>query len=1063
MARQEIVANRKRRLGLTKRQFHAEMAALPVGAKGYPNVFSEVERLENDNRGRPQFRMTCSRLPKITTDGLDIDQSWFESSKGYYTRINCGIAANVTDKGVMVASQGRVSRWDPVLTVGGVEYGPLGKPSIIDDPDNDNYHENCLSFDYGVCERRLRVIEGHIREWWIFSENPHAEIRIKHNFDGSLPVRIGTAWSKDPIEGQLVCDVDGDTEIVSKESLRGIRGPIYIGASPETFLSSTSDGYLNTSGAVYATIQAATTGTVSDTLDNVRAGQSLAGETYHVYRGAVFFDTSSLSESAIISAAVLSFYGYYNSSDTDFNVIVTNGQPTYPHDSMVVGDYNKTNYSGEGGSYATSGGWSTVGYNDITLTSTGRGWINKGDGATTKLVLRSSRDISATTPSGREQVIGYDAEEGAGKQPKLVVTYTVPVAPTVTTQAVDDIVPGGGTLNGNITDDGGASISQHGFCWKAGSDPVNIAGADGSSTLGVGAEGAFDQAKTGLTENTAYYVRAYGTNSHSTAYGAAVSWTTGETLSGVVSITAVPSVSPNGDLVASGVASISATPSMTITPLRIRQGVTVLSVVPSMAIVGLRQRLGIASISAVPSVTANGDLVASGVAAISATPSMVINADLIASGVVSIEAIASVVAAGNLTASAAVLINAVASVIAKEANVYNVECAINIVPSVTAAGNLTASGVVSINTVASLTALATRIRFGVVSIEAIASLVALADRIRYAAASITASASLTAAAQLIASGVVDIEAVASMSLDGDAIKTALASIQVVASMTADPLRIRQGVAAITATPSMTIDGDLVASGVASINVTTSLGIIAQLIASGVCLIDSIVAVTIVDGDTRKSGKCHVTITPSVTGVPLRIRQGVAAIDVIPSLTIDGDLIASAIAAIEAVATVTAEPLRIRPAACAISSIASLTADGDAIRGGIAAIAIVASMTAAGNLIASGAVSIEAIMSLLATGTTVKSGSVSITAVSSVQAVALAYITQSLGYTGTLTAGDVLEIDTDNMTVKLNGTNARANMTGTFPKLYVGTNELRWKDEDGSRDLDLEVDHKPRHL
>lgn len=80
-----------------------------------------------------------------------------------------------------------------------------------------------------------------------------------------------------------------------------------------------------------------------------------------------------------------------------------------------------------------------------------------------------------------------------------------------------------------------------------------------------------------------------------------------------------------------------------------------------------------------------------------------------------------------------------------------------------------------------------------------------------------------------------------------------------------------------------------------------------------------------------------------------------------------------------------------------------------------------------------------------------------------EAVALAYITQSLGYTGTLTAGDVLEIDTDNMTVKLNGVNARANMTGTFPKLYSGTNELRWKDDDATRDLDLEVDHEPRYL
>ena len=105
-----------------------------------------------------------------------------------------------------------------------------------------------------------------------------------------------------------------------------------------------------------------------------------------------------------------------------------------------------------------------------------------------------------------------------------------PTVPTVTTQAVDTIVPGGATLNGNITDDGGLSITEHGFCWKAGSDPVDIAGADGYSELGAGAEGAFDQAKTGLTAATLFYVRAYATNSVGDGYGAAISFTTGATI-----------------------------------------------------------------------------------------------------------------------------------------------------------------------------------------------------------------------------------------------------------------------------------------------------------------------------------------------------------------------------------------------------------------------------------------------------------------------------------------------------------------------------------------------------
>jgi phage-related protein len=89
------------------------------------------------------------------------------------------------------------------------------------------------------------------------------------------------------------------------------------------------------------------------------------------------------------------------------------------------------------------------------------------------------------------------------------------------------------------------------------------------------------------------------------------------------------------------------------------------------------------------------------------------------------------------------------------------------------------------------------------------------------------------------------------------------------------------------------------------------------------------------------------------------------------------------------------------------------------------------------------------------------GKCSIQAVISLELSALAYVTQSLGYTGTLTAGDVLEIDIDNKTVKLNGSNVRENLTGIFPLLYAESNELRWKDEDGGRDVDLEVKHKPR--
>jgi hypothetical protein len=100
------------------------------------------------------------------------------------------------------------------------------------------------------------------------------------------------------------------------------------------------------------------------------------------------------------------------------------------------------------------------------------------------------------------------------------------LAPTVTSQAATDVTDVLATLNGNITDDGGGSITQHGFCWKIGSDPVNIAGSTWYSQLGAGTEGAFDEDRTGLTESATYYYRAYATNSTGTSYGSAVSFVT---------------------------------------------------------------------------------------------------------------------------------------------------------------------------------------------------------------------------------------------------------------------------------------------------------------------------------------------------------------------------------------------------------------------------------------------------------------------------------------------------------------------------------------------------------
>lgn len=312
------------------------------------------------------------------------------------------------------------------------------------------------------------------------------------------------------------------------------------------------------------------------------------------------------------------------------------------------------------------------------------------------------------------------------------------------------------------------------------------------------------------------------------------------------------------------------------------------------------------------------------------------------------------------------------------------------------------NAICAVSTISSLTISGGRITPGAVSIQSVASLIALATRQFYGACSIQSISSLIAIGSAIVPAVVAISIVSSLSIDGNVVRSAIAAIESVASLAADPDVIRSGVVSIASIASMTAD-------------------------------------------------------------PLRIQQGIAAIEAVSSLIADGDAIKGAIVAIQSIASLIADGDRIAGAVAAIAVVASLVPDGNVIRSAIAAIESISSLTADGDRIAMGVASIASISSLSALATKVIQGAVVITAVSSAEMIALAYITQSFGYSGTLTAGDELVIDVDAMTVKLNGTNTRALFSGTFPQLYVGTNELRWKDEDASRDLEFETAHKPRYL
>jgi uncharacterized protein (TIGR02145 family) len=96
--------------------------------------------------------------------------------------------------------------------------------------------------------------------------------------------------------------------------------------------------------------------------------------------------------------------------------------------------------------------------------------------------------------------------------------------PVLSTTEVTDITQTTAKSGGNITSDGGTTVTARGVCWNTGQTPTI---SDNKTEDGTGA-GSFTSSITDLEPNTTYYVRAYATNSAGTGYGSAMSFTTQE-------------------------------------------------------------------------------------------------------------------------------------------------------------------------------------------------------------------------------------------------------------------------------------------------------------------------------------------------------------------------------------------------------------------------------------------------------------------------------------------------------------------------------------------------------
>lgn len=191
--------------------------------------------------------------------------------------------------------------------------------------------------------------------------------------------------------------------------------------------------------------------------------------------------------------------------------------------TVVTGDISGTTAHGEvtdaGGAIVTERGicWGTS-HNPTTAGTHG----SSGTGTGTFSV-----ELTDLAPGTTYYVRAYatnSAGTAYGSEKTLTTQATLP---TVTTGEVSNITQTTAQGSGNVTNSGGANVTERGVCWSTSHNPT-ISGSHANNGTGTG---GFTVNMTGLTANTHYYVRAYAKNSAGVSYGNEVDFTTSQNIS----------------------------------------------------------------------------------------------------------------------------------------------------------------------------------------------------------------------------------------------------------------------------------------------------------------------------------------------------------------------------------------------------------------------------------------------------------------------------------------------------------------------------------------------------
>ena len=164
---------------------------------------------------------------------------------------------------------------------------------------------------------------------------------------------------------------------------------------------------------------------------------------------------------------------------------------------------------------------------NVAFTAPGSGASGTSSNGTVTITVATDATGTASASFTANAIIGaYNVTAAAGTPSAAFALMNG--APTVTTPTSAAITAITATLGGNVTSDGGVTVSERGVVYAptaTNADPL-IGGTGVVKVTASGTTGIFTAPVSGLAANTGYSYKAYATNSAGTSYTTVASFTT---------------------------------------------------------------------------------------------------------------------------------------------------------------------------------------------------------------------------------------------------------------------------------------------------------------------------------------------------------------------------------------------------------------------------------------------------------------------------------------------------------------------------------------------------------